>query len=456
MALFNYAARELTLKVVYCGPGLSGKTTNIQHLHRAIQPEKRGKLLSLATETDRTLFFDFLPVNLGKINDFDIRFQLYTVPGQVRYNATRRLVLKGADAIVFVADSQREMKQDNRESFDGMLENMRENGLDPVRIPIVLQYNKRDLDNIMPPEELDVDLNRAGYPVFHAVAINGRGVDATFKGVVKILLDGLAGKQNLQTGKIEGETAKKRTEENAGGHEQVLPVMEEATVLPVIENTAGRFGQPQDMVVYAGRNDGATPRHAMPPPEKEAAGPDPLQEDIKTALESVRNALEGVRNALEGVCNGLEDVQNAVDGVRNTQEDVCNALSGLASKMDALGSELKARPAPAASDAPAAGKDAEKGLEELKEIVLALKAEISSLVSVRTTLESERDERKNKKDGEQAAARMDGIFSLARETKLMEEESLYLLRILESRIPDARISDAPPKKKGLFSRLFSR
>jgi signal recognition particle receptor subunit beta len=159
MALFNYPAKELTLKVVYYGPGLSGKTTNLQYLHSTIPAEKRGKLLSLSTESDRTLFFDFLPVELGKIKDFTIKFQLYTVPGQTRYSATRKLVLRGADVVVFVADSQQEMRDYNIESYDDMRENLRANNIDPDAIPIILQYNKRDLKNILPVEAMNTDLN---------------------------------------------------------------------------------------------------------------------------------------------------------------------------------------------------------------------------------------------------------------------------------------------------------
>ena len=147
MALFNYATKEITLKIVYYGPGLSGKTTNIQNLHSVLNSENKGKLLSLSTESDRTLFFDFLPVELGKIKEFSIRFQLYTVPGQVRYNATRKVVLKGADAVVFVADSQRDMRDQNIESFENMRDNLISNNINPDEIPVVLQYNKRDLKN---------------------------------------------------------------------------------------------------------------------------------------------------------------------------------------------------------------------------------------------------------------------------------------------------------------------
>jgi len=197
MALFNYATKEVTLKIVYYGPGLSGKTTNLQYLHSSIDPSKRGKLLSLATEADRTLFFDFMPVELGKVKDFSIRFQLYTVPGQVRYNATRKLVLKGADAVVFVADSQRGMLKDNIESLENMYENLKANNIDPEEIPIVLQYNKRDLSDIMSVEELNTHLNKKGYPYFEAVAIEGKGVNETFQAVVKLLLKQLAEKYKI-------------------------------------------------------------------------------------------------------------------------------------------------------------------------------------------------------------------------------------------------------------------
>jgi signal recognition particle receptor subunit beta len=198
MALFNYATKEITLKIVYYGPGLSGKTTNLQHLHSVLNPETKGKLLSLSTEADRTLFFDFLPVELGKIRDFSIRFQLYTVPGQVRYNATRKVVLKGADAVVFVADSQSEMREQNIESFANMRENLSSNNIDPDELPIVLQYNKRDLKNIAAVEELNRDLNTGDYPVVEASAVNGNGVEDTFKIVTKLLIKDISRKHRIE------------------------------------------------------------------------------------------------------------------------------------------------------------------------------------------------------------------------------------------------------------------
>ena len=198
MALFNYASKEITLKVVYYGPGLCGKTTNLQKLHTTMASDKKGKLLSLSTDADRTLFFDFMPVQLGKIKDFNIRFQLYTVPGQVRYNATRKLVLKGADAVVFVADSQKAMKEANVESLQNMKENLIANNINPDEIPVVLQYNKRDLKNIMPVDEMNDDINPKGDDTVEASAYEGWGVDETFKLITKRLLQFISKKHNVQ------------------------------------------------------------------------------------------------------------------------------------------------------------------------------------------------------------------------------------------------------------------
>jgi len=197
MALFNYTAKEITLKVVYYGPGFSGKTTNLQHLHAILPTDTRGKLISLTTEADRTLFFDFLPVDIGKIKDFNIRFQLYTVPGQVRYNATRRLVLKGADAVVFVADSQPEMKEQNIESFSNMRENLTVNNIDPDETPVVLQYNKRDVKNILSVDELNSDLNKSNFSFYEAVATEGKGVKETFEEITDNLIEHIVKKHKV-------------------------------------------------------------------------------------------------------------------------------------------------------------------------------------------------------------------------------------------------------------------
>jgi signal recognition particle receptor subunit beta len=186
MVLFNYSTREITAKIVYYGPGLCGKTTNLQLIHAKMDTGKRGKLLSLATDTDRTLFFDFLPLDLGTVGGFRLRYQLYTVPGQVHYNATRRMVLKGVDAVVFVADSQIEMMENNCDSFKNLADNLVENGYEVEDVPIVLQANKRDLPNVASPEEIQKAIGGEKYQIFEAVANRGDGVFETLKAIVKL------------------------------------------------------------------------------------------------------------------------------------------------------------------------------------------------------------------------------------------------------------------------------
>lgn len=232
MALFNYATKEITLKVVYYGPGLSGKTTNIEFLHSSFDQARRGKLLSLSTETDRTLFFDFLPIEIGKIRDFSIRFQVYTVPGQVRYNATRKLVLKGSDAIVFVADSQVLMRDANLESLENMRENLMANDLDPDDIPIMFQYNKRDLPNILSIEELNSDLNHHGAKYFPSVAIAGSGVTETFQEITRDLIKHIAKKHRIDISMREPNTEREAAAASAAGHAQSAPVLTEPVPAP--------------------------------------------------------------------------------------------------------------------------------------------------------------------------------------------------------------------------------
>ncbi|MHB1222826.1 MAG: GTP-binding protein [Gemmatimonadaceae bacterium] len=225
MSMINYASREINCKIVYYGPGLGGKTTNLEHVYGKVSPDTRGKLISLATETERTLFFDFLPVDLGTIRGFRTRFHLYTVPGQVYYNASRKLILKGVDGVVFVADSQMERMEANQESMQNLYDNMAEYGYDITRMPFVVQYNKRDLPNAASLGELQAALNpgweltepsrqrvvadpgRAGEqlvgqlttgewveraPYFEAVAVSGEGVFDTLKAVSKLVLKSLA------------------------------------------------------------------------------------------------------------------------------------------------------------------------------------------------------------------------------------------------------------------------
>jgi len=188
MTFINYAAKEINCKIVYYGPGLGGKTTNLQYIYNKTAPDRKGKMISLATEADRTLFFDFLPLDLGSIRGFTTRFHLYTVPGQVFYDASRKLILKGVDGVIFVADSQRERMEANVESIRNLESNLRDHGFDLKEVPAALQFNKRDLPNAMPVEEMYRMLNYKREPTFEAIAPQGVGVFDTLKAVAKQIL----------------------------------------------------------------------------------------------------------------------------------------------------------------------------------------------------------------------------------------------------------------------------
>jgi mutual gliding-motility protein MglA len=188
MTFINYAAREINCKIVYYGPGLCGKTTNLQWIYDKTNPQAKGKLISLATETDRTLFFDFLPLDLGQVRGFKTRFHLYTVPGQVFYDASRKLILKGVDGVVFIADSQDARMEANAESLQNLEKNLKEQGYDLKNVPYVLQMNKRDLPTAIAAEDMYRQLNIKGEPTFEAVAMNGTGVFDTLKAVAKLVL----------------------------------------------------------------------------------------------------------------------------------------------------------------------------------------------------------------------------------------------------------------------------
>jgi mutual gliding-motility protein MglA len=188
MSFINYSSREINCKIVYYGPGLCGKTTNLQYIYNKTNPEAKGKMISLATETERTLFFDFLPLSLGEIRGFRTRFHLYTVPGQVFYDASRKLILKGVDGVVFVGDSQVERMEANIESLDNLRTNLGEQGYDLDKLPYVVQYNKRDLPNAAPLAELEETLNPTKVQSFEAVAPKGIGVFDTLKAVAKLVL----------------------------------------------------------------------------------------------------------------------------------------------------------------------------------------------------------------------------------------------------------------------------
>ncbi|MCX7719674.1 MAG: ADP-ribosylation factor-like protein [Dictyoglomus thermophilum] len=189
MAVLNYAAREITCKIVYCGPGLSGKTVNLQQIYKMVSPDRRGELVSLATETERTLFFDFLPLDLGTVQGFKLRFQLYTTPGQALYEASRKLILRGVDGLVFVVDSQRSRLEENVRIFEALKKELAAVGYDFNTLPFVFQYNKRDLPDIVSVEELNQRLNPEGkYKYFEAVAIEGKGVMETLKAISQEVL----------------------------------------------------------------------------------------------------------------------------------------------------------------------------------------------------------------------------------------------------------------------------
>ena len=192
MSFINRMAKEVNCKIVYYGAGLCGKTANLNYVHAATKPESRGKMISLETETERTLFFDFMPLDLGKIGEYKIRFHLYTVPGQVFYDASRKLILKGADGVVFVADSQEARLEANIESFENLEQNLGAYNASLATIPHVVQYNKRDMPGILPVEAMRPQLNPYGAPEFEAVAKTGQGVFETLKGLAKIVLTQLS------------------------------------------------------------------------------------------------------------------------------------------------------------------------------------------------------------------------------------------------------------------------
>jgi mutual gliding-motility protein MglA len=192
MSMINYASREINCKIVYYGTGLGGKTTNLEYIYSRVNPDTKGKMISLATETERTLFFDFLPIDLGEVRGFKTRFHLYTVPGQVYYNASRKLILKGVDGVIFVADSQAERMEANVEAMHNLYENLESYGYDLTQIPFAIQYNKRDLSNATAVEELRAQLNPAGVPDYEGVAIEGKGVFETLGSVSKLVVQSLS------------------------------------------------------------------------------------------------------------------------------------------------------------------------------------------------------------------------------------------------------------------------
>ena len=303
MVLFNYSTRELTAKLVYYGPGLCGKTTNLQYIYNNL-PEgvRKGKMLSLATKTDRTLFFDFLPIELGTIRGMKSRIQLYTVPGQVFYNSTRKLVLKGADGVVFVADSQQKMLEANVESYKNLEENLREMGIRIDEIPLVMQFNKRDLPNLASIEEMNTRINRHNNPFYESVAMTGIGVEDTLKAITKLVLNNLATRYKLDAGALP-EVPSPATSPAPGSpaKARMTPAPED---LAIDALQSGPLPQPAP----AAPSPAAAP---TPPPTQGVVGGDDLVDDVIELLDE--DALSEAPGMDEPVDLGedlLEELEN--------------------------------------------------------------------------------------------------------------------------------------------------
>lgn len=301
MVFYNASTRELTAKIVYYGPGLGGKTTNLQVLHRRLEPGTAGDLLALSTETDRTIYFDLLPVELGEIKGYTIRFQLSTVPGQTAYNETRRVVLKGADGVVFVADSQWTMLPKNLESWQSLKENLAANGLDIAAVPVVIQYNKRDLPDILSVPAMEEALGFSSYPHVEAVASEGRGVTETFKLISKLtFLDLLR--------RLQGRPPSEGAASVVAGNPEVAgePSVEKSegrTPLTLVRPLPGSEPPPDspDAPNVASR---PVSEDLEPPFEEEP--PSSLPEETVETLRAIEARLEGTREALGARLDAVE------------------------------------------------------------------------------------------------------------------------------------------------------
>jgi hypothetical protein len=308
MVLLNKATSEMTIKVVYYGPGLCGKTTNLQFIHEKANPQRRGKLLSIATETDRTLFFDLLPLDLGMVRGMKVRVQLYTVPGQVFYDATRRLVLRGADGVVFVADSQKAMMDANVESMRNMQENLIKNNMDPKKIPVVLQFNKRDLPDVASVEDLNNALRyRLDMPGYEACALKGDGVHETLKAIVAQVVKNI----------------------NAGVNHELQPGMKPAVELgPGMKKKAAPAAAPEPP---------PAPVKAAPPPKAEEEEvmveaqemPEDLEPAEEEALEKIGPAAPAAPAAEEEAADLREALQRMAEEHKRLRALLENALRSL-------------------------------------------------------------------------------------------------------------------------------
>lgn len=347
MALFNYTAKEITLKIVYYGPGFCGKTTNLQQLHKFLPSDSKGKLISMATEGDRTIFFDFLPIEIGRIKEFNIRFQLYTVPGQIRYNATRKLVLKGADAIVFVADSQKGMIEQNIESLENMRENLMANNIS-LDIPKVFQYNKRDIANVMSIDELNQTLNKDGAPFFEAVAVEGKGVEQTFRRVTKDVLEYIQKKHNVDIVVPDSVIIPEGASAASGvGKEHVflhdskyhvpetlvkkaaVPEPPQKPFVPITEQAPPAFAEPAQKP-FTAKTEYAAPVREAPAPKPQAAPSQPQMAAQQVDLSELVSAIKGtVQTQITSPPVDLSELVSAIKGLKDTISEISSGLRGM-------------------------------------------------------------------------------------------------------------------------------
>ncbi|MDP8208110.1 MAG: GTPase domain-containing protein [Candidatus Electryonea clarkiae] len=285
MATVNFGRREILSKIVYYGPGMCGKTTNLQTIHGKVPEKLRGNLTSVATQQDRTLFFDLLPIEIGKIQGFSIRMQLYTVPGQVYYNASRKIVLRGVDGIVFVADSQAQKMRENIESLQNLSENLKELGIDPANVPLVMQYNKRDLSPLSTVEELNKELNSKEYAYFESIAVTGHGVFDTLKAITSMVVKEIREKLAKQdTSKITAAPQPVQPPASTAQPAAASPQPAQAAAKPVVE---------QSSVPASGQGGGvATPKPAVQPQPVVPTTPPDVSADQPSKQDSGESEIE--------------------------------------------------------------------------------------------------------------------------------------------------------------------
>jgi signal recognition particle receptor subunit beta len=345
MVFFNYSTMQMAAKIVYYGPGLCGKTTNLQYIYGHTSSDSRGEMVSLETETDRTLFFDLLPIDVGTIAGFHTRIQLYTVPGQVFYNTTRKLVLKGVDGIVFVADSQRPMLQANVESFRNLEENLAEIGLSRDEVPLVLQYNKRDLKEICAVAELNSALNTANWPHFEASAIEGTGVFETLKGISKLTLLGL--KKRLAKPSEAGAPEKRPAPAPPPAAAPRAPVIAAPPAAKPAAAPPPPAAEPRPMPrpAAAGPAPPAPPPRTVPPPPRPVAAPPKTnvlqppsgprrQVDILEELERIRRQALGDNAQAAGAMAGRK--ARAAAPSANGQREIAREIQLKVARADFL------------------------------------------------------------------------------------------------------------------------